>query len=544
MTDKFPKTCALIGAGYWGKNLARNFSILGALHTICDTDSHLLQTYKDKYPDIALTTDFSEVLSNPKIKQVAIAAPAFQHYELAKQALLADKDVYVEKPLCLDCAEAKELIHIADEQECLLMVGHLLQYHPCVRKLQELVSNGELGKIQYITSNRLNLGSYRTEENALWNFAPHDVSVILSLCGGRLPEKVRSEGASFLSEGVADKALTILKFPGSVQAHIYVSWLSPFKEQKMTVVGSRGLAVFDDTKPWGEKLVIFKEHVKWSDGKHPVATQPVPEPMDPPQLEPLKEECRHFLLCSQERKRPLTDGEEGLRVLQVLQAAQKSLEEGGEAKNPAQMRACHSLQAHPTATINAGAAIGEETAIWHYTHISDKTKIGSKCRIGQNVYVAPHVEIGSNVKIQNNVSVYSGVVLEDHVFLGPSMVFTNIKNPRSEVIRRDRYLKTLVKRGATIGANATVLCGIELGEYCFIGAGAVVIQNVKPYALVVGSPARQTGWMSRHGEKLDLPLQANDGESLFARCPSSGETYCLEFDQVRPAEEELVKVKR
>jgi UDP-2-acetamido-3-amino-2,3-dideoxy-glucuronate N-acetyltransferase len=547
MTEQFSRTCALIGAGYWGKNLARNFDALGALHTICDTDRALLDSYREKYPEAHLTTDFTEVLKNPEIKQVAIAAPAVQHYELAKQALLADKDIYVEKPLCLDSAEAKELIHIADEQDCLIMVGHLLQYHPCVRKLQELVENGDLGKIQYITSNRLNLGSYRTEENALWNFAPHDVSVILSLCGRRLPEKVRCTGASYLSKGIADKTLTTLKFAGDVQAHIYVSWLNPFKEQKMTVVGSQGLAVFDDTKPWNEKLVLFRGHVNWSDGKRPVATQPTPENVAPPQLEPLKEECRHFLSCCLSRKTPLTDGEEGLRVLQVLQAAQESLEEDGEAKVPSAPHVTfgrYSLKVHPTATIDPGADIGAETSIWHYTHISEKSKVGSKCRIGQNVFIAPEAVIGDNVKVQNNVSVYSGVVCENDVFLGPGMVFTNIKNPRSEVVRRDKYVKTLVKKGATIGANATILCGIRLGEYCFIGAGAVVVKDVKPFALMVGSPARQVGWMSRHGEKLELPLQANDGESLFARCPATGETYCLEFDQVRPAEEELAKVKR
>ena len=521
------KTCALVGAGYWGKNLARNLFELDALHTICDTNESLLDTYQEKYPGIEVTSNFKHMLENPEITEVVIAAPAILHYKLAKQALIAKKDVYVEKPLCLDSGEAKELIHLADEQGAVLMVGHILHFHPCVRKLQELVAQGELGKVQYITSNRLNLGSYRTEENALWNFAPHDISVILSLCGHQLPEQVRCTGAAYLSEGVADKTLTTLKFPGELQAHVYVSWLNPFKEQKLTVIGSHGMAVFDDTQPWGEKLKLYRNHVNWAEGNRPVATNPEPEKMDPEQQEPLKEECLHFLKCCRENMNPLTDGEEGLRVLQVLQAAQDSLEADGEAMNPADHHISLDpklYHAHPTAVIDPGAMVGKDCSIWHYSHISAEATLGAHCHIGQNVYIAPKVTLGSNVKVQNNVSVYTGVTCEDDVFLGPSMVFTNILNPRSEIVRRDQYAKTLVRKGTTIGANATILCGLELGAYCFIGAGATVTKDVRPFALMVGSPAVQVGWMSRHGEKLDLPLIADEAN---AECPATGEVYRL-----------------
>lgn len=538
-------TVALIGAGYWGKNLARNFYEIGVLHTICDTNESLLNSYLEKYPDVNITSNVNHLLDCRDIRQVAIAAPALLHYQLAKQALLAGKDVFVEKPLCLDSGEAKELIHIADEQGCVLMVGHILHYHPCVRKLQELVAAGDLGKIQYITSNRLNLGSYRTEENALWNFAPHDISVILSLCGHQLPEKVRCTGAAYLSEGVADKTLTTLKFPGDTQAHVYVSWLNPFKEQKLTVVGSHGLAVFDDTQPWGEKLKLYRNHVNWDGGVRPVATNPKAEALDPPPLEPLKEECLHFLKCCEERTVPLTDGEEGLQVLQVLQAAQDSLERDGKAMNPAAPHAAldkKSYQAHPTAAIDPGAEIGPETTIWHFSHIDSTAKIGEKCRIGQNVYIASYTKLGSNVKVQNNVSIYSGVTCEDDVFLGPSMVFTNIANPRAEVVRRDQYVETIIRRGATIGANATILCGIELGRYCFIGAGATVTKDVAPFALMVGCPAKQTGWMSRHGEKLNLPLKVEEDKEVFAECPATGEVYRLQGNRLNL--HELAKVKK
>jgi UDP-2-acetamido-3-amino-2,3-dideoxy-glucuronate N-acetyltransferase len=183
--------------------------------------------------------------------------------------------------------------------------------------------------------------------------------------------------------------------------------------------------------------------------------------------------------------------------------------------------------AHPTAIIDDGAIIGNGTKIWHFSHIMGPCKIGENCNFGQNVLVAPHVELGNNVKVQNNVSIYTGVICEDDVFLGPSMVFTNVSNPRSAVIRKNEYEQTLVKKGATIGANATIVCGRTIGEYAFIGAGAVITKDVKPFALVVGNPARQTGWMSAYGHKLIF----ND-EGL-AICPESKEKYRLEDQQVR-----------
>lgn len=176
---------------------------------------------------------------------------------------------------------------------------------------------------------------------------------------------------------------------------------------------------------------------------------------------------------------------------------------------------------HPTAVIDEGATIGEGTHIWHFSHIMPNCVIGSHCNIGQNVVVSPGVVLGSNVKVQNNVSIYTGVVCEDDVFLGPSCVFTNVLNPRSAISRRDQYIKTVVRKGATIGANATVLCGIEIGQYAFIGAGAVVTKHVPPYALVTGNPARQRGWMSEHGGKLAFDMSGR------ATCPESGGQYRL-----------------
>lgn len=326
------KNLGLAGAGYWGKNLARNFHALGVLHTICDPHESLLAQYRQQYPDISTSTHFDEMLKNPAITKIAIAAPAILHYTLTKEALLAGKDVYVEKPLCLDINEGKELAELAHKKGLILMVGHLLQYHGSVRKLQETIRQGELGELHYICSNRLNLGQYRVEENALWNFAPHDVSMILSFCQHQLPDQVRCTGGSFLSHGVVDTSVTSLRFSDKLRAHIYVSWLNPFKEQKIVVVGSKGMAVFDDTKPWGEKLLLYREHVSWPNPKLPVANQVEPEKIDPKPTEPLKEECSHFLDCCIKRATPLTDSQEGLRVLKVLHAAQISMEEEGEVQ--------------------------------------------------------------------------------------------------------------------------------------------------------------------------------------------------------------------
>ncbi|MBK1718629.1 acyltransferase [Thiocystis violacea] len=185
--------------------------------------------------------------------------------------------------------------------------------------------------------------------------------------------------------------------------------------------------------------------------------------------------------------------------------------------------------AHPTAIIDDGAQIGSATRIWHWVHICAGARIGARCSLGQNVYVGNRVVIGDNVKIQNNVSVYDEVILEDDVFCGPSMVFTNVYNPRSAVSRKDEYRPTLVKTGATLGANCTIVCGITIGEYAFIGAGSVVNRDVKPYALMVGVPARQIGWMSQHGERLDLPL-IGEGQTV---CPRTGLIYRLEHDHLR-----------
>ncbi|MFB3904044.1 MAG: Gfo/Idh/MocA family oxidoreductase [Acidobacteriota bacterium] len=537
-------TLALIGAGYWGKNLARNFNQLGVLSAICDQSPDVLQSYcGQEYAAVRKTTNIDEVLAEPAISRVAIATPASRHADLVKAALRAGKDVFVEKPLCLHVTEGEELVALAKSRGRILMVGHLLQYHPCILELHKLLANGDLGKLEYITSNRLNLGKIRREENALWSFAPHDLSVILSLTGNQLPSRVQCVGGAYLNNGIPDTTLTSMSFSAGVRAHVYVSWLNPFKEQKLTVVGSLGMVVFDDTSPWGEKLLLHRQPVTWTNGQFPTANKHGAEKLCVTGEEPLRQECLHFLSCCESRTTPKTDGEEGLRVLRLLEMAQQSLEKDGETVTPAAFAPARpSYFVHPTAVVDDGAEIGAGTKIWHFSHIMKGAKIGERCVFGQNVNVDGGVIIGNNVKVQNNVSIYSGLEIEDDVFLGPSCVLTNVSNPRSQVNRHSLYEKTVIKRGASIGANATIVCGLRIGRYAFIGAGAVVTKDVPDYVPMLGNPASRHGWMSRHGHRLMTD------ESGIMTCPESGFRYqevspgllrCLDLDENSPLPEEL-----
>jgi UDP-2-acetamido-3-amino-2,3-dideoxy-glucuronate N-acetyltransferase len=511
---------AVIGSGYWGKNLIRNYDQLGALKLICDNNEAVLAGFKAQYPSIDTCMVLSDVLSTEQIQGVVIATPAETHYVLAKEALLAGKHVYVEKPLVLNEDEARELIEIAEKANLILMVGHLLQYHPVFIKLKEMARSGELGRINYIYSNRLNLGKIRREENILWSFAPHDISMILSLSGEE-PETVYATGGYYLHQRIADVTTTHLEFPSGMKAHIFVSWLHPIKEQKLIVVGDRKMAVFDDTLPWEGKLQLFPHTIDWTNNI-PVPHKAEAEHVKVEAQEPLKNECLHFLECIASGKRPLTDGQEGLRVLRILNTSQKSLDQSGcklqiakPAKTDSRGLTPQEVMVHPSAVVDDKVTIGKGSKIWHFSHVLSNTHIGDGCNIGQNVVVGPDVTVGARCKIQNNVSVYKGVTLEDEVFCGPSMVFTNIINPRAHIAKMDQVKPTLVKKGATLGANSTIVCGNVLGRYCFVGAGAVITNNIPDYALVVGNPAKRIGWVCQCGERL-----ADDLE-----CPACAKRY-------------------
>ena len=508
---------AVMGCGNWGTNLARIFAQLGALRAICDRNEAALDAERRAYPGVRGTTFFQEILDDPRVQAVAIATPAAEHFSHAREALAAGKDVFVEKPLALTVEEGRTLITEAAQGGRLLMVGHLLRYHPGVVRLKELVDDGTLGRIQYVYSNRLNLGKFRTEENILWSFAPHDISAILYLLGER-PTETRASGGSYLHPDRADVTVTTLRFPSGVTGHIFVSWLHPYKEQKLVLVGDRGMAVFDDVAK-ERKLTVFQHSVNWV-GRVPVPQREEGRDIPFPNEEPLRVECSHFLECIQTRQRPRTDGEEGIAVLEVLAACQRSLDRRQLAPEKAPTVTSRPYFVHATATVDEPCEIGEGTKIWHFSHIMKNCRIGKRCVLGQNVNVDGGVVVGDNVKVQNNVSLYTGVVVEDDVFLGPSCVLTNVTNPRSQVGRHSLYEKTTLKKGCTIGANATVLSGVTIGRYAFVGAGAVVTRDVPDYALVLGNPARQRGWMSRMGHRL----KAADLDGVMT-CPEAGHRY-------------------
>jgi len=321
------KNIAVVGHGYWGKNLARNFAELGALHTICEIEAGKHDSLKSSYPDVHVETEYEGILSSDKIQGVVIAAPAALHYSLAKKALLAGKDVFVEKPLALHVKEGEEIVGLAEKQRNILLVGHLLEYHPAIVKLKQIIDKGELGKLYYIYSNRLNLGKFRTEENILWSFAPHDISVILLLLG-EMPHEVSAHGGYYLHKDIADVTMTSFGFSNGIRAHIFVSWLHPYKEQRLVVVGDKKMALFNDINPH-DKLVLYNHKIEWIDGQ-PVPRKEQPEVIEVPTDEPLRLECQDFLECIKTRKRPRVDGQKGLRVLQVLEGCQNSLEQEGK----------------------------------------------------------------------------------------------------------------------------------------------------------------------------------------------------------------------
>lgn len=311
---------AVIGGGYWGKNLIRIFHELGVLKIVCDLDKTALLNYKKQY-SVETATDYHVLLADPEIDAIIIAAPAILHYQIAKDALLNGKDVFVEKPLALKVKEGEELVTLAKKHKRILMVGHILLYHNAIIKIKQLIDSGEIGDILYIYSNRLNIGKLRREENVLWSFAPHDISVILHLLG-EFPLKIEAFASSYINKNIPDITITHFKFK-KTSGHIFVSWLNPFKEQKLTIIGSKKMLVFDDIQK--EKLISYTHVIKNEKDAPLTVEKDNGSPVKIDTGEPLKNEALHFLDCVKTRRSPRSDGREALRVLKVLSSAQKNL---------------------------------------------------------------------------------------------------------------------------------------------------------------------------------------------------------------------------
>ena len=306
---------ALIGTGYWGRNLARNFSELGALYCVCDHNIESARTVAGRYGVPILSPE--QLFQDQSISAVAIATPAVTHFDLAKRSLDANKHVFVEKPMTLDLNHAKDLCKLAALKQKKLMVGHLLQYHPIFIKLKRLVHEGKLGQIQYLYSNRLDCGKIYPKKDVLWNLAPHDLSMMLSLIQAT-PTKISATSSCNLRDGIPDFATLHMNFPNKAKAHLFVSWLNPFKEHKLTVIGSQGMAVFDDTQAeWNKKLALYNHRVELSPDSIITEKNP-PQFIEVEQSEPLKNECKHFIDCIEHNQTPITNGEEALKVIEIL----------------------------------------------------------------------------------------------------------------------------------------------------------------------------------------------------------------------------------
>ncbi len=338
---------ALVGLGYWGPNLARNLAALqGAqLHTLCDLRAERLARFAREYPRAHATSDYEQVLTSRDVDAVVIATPVHTHFEMARMALLAGKHVFVEKPLAQTAAQCRELIAAAEAAHLTLMAGHVFIYNSAVRRVKEYIDSGELGQVYYVYSQRLNLGIIRQDVNALWNFAPHDLSILCYWLNS-IPERVMARGYSYIQPGIEDVVFMALDFPGGVGANVHISWLDPHKVRCMTVVGSEKMVVYDDTNP-DARIMVYDKGV----AKVPAAANSSNGPslgryesfaefqlllragdILIPKIdfvEPLKLECQHFVDCIQNGQRPMTDGYDGLRVVESLEAAQRSLARGG-----------------------------------------------------------------------------------------------------------------------------------------------------------------------------------------------------------------------
>ncbi len=491
-----------MGAGHWGTNHIRTLEGLGCLAGIVESDEETLSRCREKYPQVAVFANIRDA-AGEDFDGFTVAAPAERHFELAEFLLTHQKHVLVEKPLALTSADARRLERLAGENGVNLMVGHLLLFHPAIGKIKQLVESGKIGKLQYLYSNRLNLGTVRTEENILWSFAPHDISIFQHLIG-QAPREVESRGGAFLQPHIHDTTLTVLTYPDNIIGHVFVSWLHPFKEHRLVVIGSKGMLSYEDSSA-AKEILFYEKGIDWVQGE-PIKRDGPTETIPYERKAPLTAELEYFVEHLDGRPIEIADGRNGVEILEILERATESLLAGGgsESARPAP-GGQDDYFAHPSSCVDDGVEIGAGTKIWHYSHVQSGSKIGRGCTLGQNVSVGSNVKIGDFVKIQNNVSVYEGVELEDYVFCGPSMVFTNIKDPRCKYPQRgsEHYLKTLVRQGASIGANATILCGLTIGRHAFVAAGAVVTKDVADYTMMVGVPARQAGWVCECGQVLE-----------------------------------------
>ena len=525
MSTRAGRAICVVGGGRWGANHIRTLEELGLLGGFVEPDLERRADLAARHPRAAAFSRIEDAVQQP-FDGFVIATPAQTHVDLARFVIEHGRHVLVEKPLALHSRDARDLVAAAARARVNLMVGHVLLFHPAIRKIREIIRGGQdskIGRLQYLYSNRLNLGTVRTEENILWSFAPHDISIFQYWIGAS-PIEVDSRGGAYLQPTIHDTTLTMLRYPDNVVGHVFLSWLHPYKEHRIVVIGSKGMLSFEDSSG-GKQLLFYEKGIDWVQGE-PIPRDGPTESVPYGDEQPLAAELAYFAERCDGRPVEIASGASGVEVLEILERATESLRGGA----PGRRRAGHrGASVHESAYVDDGVEIGEGTRVWHFCHLQPGARIGRSCTLGQNVNVAGGVVIGDGVKIQNNVSVYEGVELEDDVFVGPSVVFTNVKDPRARFPRgRQGYARTLVRRGATLGANSTIVCGVTIGRHAFVAAGAVVSRDVPDHALVAGVPARRVGWACECGERLPEPAPdavcprcqtrfAREGDGLAAR---------------------------
>ncbi|XP_074661235.1 uncharacterized protein LOC141913916 [Tubulanus polymorphus] len=545
----------VIGCGYCGKNHVRVLIERGSLAGVCDGDVATVASFRRTHPGVAVYS-LDEMLADDSVDAVVIATPDRSHYDLAEQALRAGKHVLVEKPMTLSYAQARRLVRRADSRRLLVTTGHQMLHHNAVQAMLRSISSGAIGDV---TTVRTYWYRSDTTDRVDWRMEPHDIDVILAVAGGRMPLRLRAVGQT--TRGLSQEVDIRMEFGDGtgLKTTSTMIWDYPVKGHKIVVNGKAGAFVFDDGQPWSKKLKFYPtdsdvDAVRFSLTGTPDASDGgffVPCCVE----EPLKSEHSAFAKAIVSYGDGSTEScapdDLGIDVLCLLELAHESLESDGswrlidEYLNRAQfdegnfdnvtcyerrdvfrhrvrvqdlrMESKHDYFVHETSVLEPGCKIGSGTKIWLYSQVRSGAVIGPDCQLGQNVYIDAGVTIGRGCKLQNNVSVCRYVTLADGVFCGPSCTFTNNRHPRAE--KRDwKPESTVVERGATIGANATVVCGVRIGRYAMIGAGAVVTKDVKAYALVYGNPAVQRGWVNEKCDKLSTDLV----------CPRTGRRFVVD----------------
>ncbi|MFZ5975451.1 MAG: Gfo/Idh/MocA family oxidoreductase [Bacillota bacterium] len=502
--DFLNKRICVVGGGQWGEIHIRTLHGMGCLRGIVECRESRLAELVGRFGGVKGHACIEDSLGE-QYDGYILATPTGTHFELGAALLREGKNVLIEKPFTLTSEHSQILVELARTHGCRLMVGHQLVFHPAIMKMHQLIEEGVIGKALYAYSTRLSFGIVHEQENVLWSFASHDIAVFNYLLG-RMPCDIVADGGCFLKQGVDDMAAFTLTYHQSVKVHVFVSWLHPFKQHRLIIVGEEGMLAFEDSAS-DFNIYFHRKKIRWEEDRLLVRDEGA-MPIRYDMGAPLRKELEHFV-GNLDSEITVCDGQSGHDTICLLE---KISEKIVYRKTEVVRKGGTTFFAHESVFIEREVVIGTNTKIWHFSRVQKGARIGSGCTIGQNVFIDANVRIGNSVRIENSVSLYAGVELEDHVFCGPGVVFANEKTPRCRHPRdAEGFGKTVVRIGATIGANATIICGNTIGRFAFVAAGAVVTTDVLDHELVMGVPARHAGWVCECGGRLS-------GSLICGRC--------------------------